>query len=274
MAMECYRKITEYMDSPYFSAKLEKYPRPNPPPQSSYQTLLSSYNTIKAVLMKDLRSSIVDQMFAHGLKFAEFSLVQLGRQNHFMGLSQEMMKHKNELFQPELEEISIEMSNNWIPSPLHRLVFKLSNILMDTHAAFKMAQMHQGNPKHYPQQSQSEADQYYSDEDGDDDNDPNQGYEGGGSKFPLGDSQPGNQHSVSFAEPAPSTTTISQEGSGQQNNIFQGLRPSSSSEQVLPRKRQFTRSRAPSTIEKEAGEALERGDTLNLPAGLGSFDHA
>jgi len=306
LAMEIHRQICEYMDSKYFREILKDFPRPEPPPKNTYETLLSLKNTMKACLFKQHRTALVDNMFSLGIQATEFSLVELAKQVHFKNMTSIAMQNRDQLFQPELEELAIEMSNSWIPSPTTRLVFKVASMLMNIHASYKMQEQFQNaNPKMYQPQAQQQAEP--------------QAYGGGTeqtydpTQTTLYDERPGedgtstNSKVVSFAEatsspsfsPSPSqssssqanyyadpgsesisstTYLASQTGNGQQNNIFSNLREATSSftAQSGRGRRNFSN---PSASARKASPSSSQyqgsgENSIDFPTDLGNFDHA
>lgn len=276
-AMEIHRQIIEYMDSPYFKDLLGDFERPKPPPINNYQTLLSMKNTLKAVLLKGHRTMFVEQMFQYALVGTEFSLVELAKQSHFTGLTSVALQaqgapdahgRRQPYFQPELEEIAIELSNNWIPDPKVRLAFKLVGLLSNIHAAHKMQEQFQNqNPNMYrntPPEPNQQGEAYYPTEttvyddrsgeeagsrtysqasnihqqvrfqqqDGDNNNNSSSpSYTPSSSSQSSSNYFPATENSIfpqSSSSSSSSTNIASQSGSGQQNNIFSNLRQATS----------------------------------------------
>lgn len=131
-------KIEQYLSSPklagYFQGANIKVPHES----HSLEAFEGTYNLIKKMITMESKRFVVDNFFETVVTMGEEAAVNLLGREDIKGFS-EFCLHpqvKDQLFQPELEEISIEISDALVPNPYTRLGIKLFRAWKD----FKMMQ--------------------------------------------------------------------------------------------------------------------------------------
>lgn len=122
--VELYRKIRSYLRSPELKKHLPDDVEP-PKENASLESLKSLYAYLTSHLKESSKKIIVNQIFDQMLTYSEVGCVQFLKQHEKIGLAKHLSEQKEELFNPELAEIIIELSDSWVPSPQMRLMMKL-----------------------------------------------------------------------------------------------------------------------------------------------------
>lgn len=124
-------KIEQYLTSPILRVYFEDSPIRPPAEHAPIDAWRACYGLIKKVITMESKRYVCDNMFETAVELA-----QDGAQN-FLGMDCYLPNGKsfadfcldpevkNQMFQPELEEISIELSDWLVPDPKVRLLFKL-----------------------------------------------------------------------------------------------------------------------------------------------------
>jgi hypothetical protein len=119
-----YRKVTEYLRSPYLAPLIPKDIKA-PSEKATVAELKGIYASIKGALLGEAKRSFVLNMFDNVVADGgEYFFLNFLQDSSKLGLSN-YLKSNKELFQPELEELAIELSDNYIPGPQARIVLKL-----------------------------------------------------------------------------------------------------------------------------------------------------
>lgn len=120
---ELFTKITEYFESESFAKFIPSHIKA-PRPSDSMETLLAIYESIKTSKNRAAKRLIVENLFDSILQGVELGAVGILHWNHFLGLAEDLKSNRDD-FQPELEELAIEMSNSWVPDAKGRLALKV-----------------------------------------------------------------------------------------------------------------------------------------------------
>lgn len=128
LAAQLWKKIDSYMESEYLGPALTNL---HPPSRSaSYPVVKAFLETINQKLFANYKRAFVNKMFTQGLVLTERAAVLFLQWDHLSGCAAEMLNDP-EQFQPELEEIAIELSDGWIPSAKTRLMFKVISAFLE-----------------------------------------------------------------------------------------------------------------------------------------------
>lgn len=120
---ELFTKITEYFESESFAKFIPSHLKA-PRPSDSMETLLALYESIKTARNRSAKRVIVNNLFDSILQGVEIGAVGILHWHHWQGLADDLSANKDD-FQPELEELAIEMSNSWVPDAKSRLALKV-----------------------------------------------------------------------------------------------------------------------------------------------------
>lgn len=126
---QMFRRVNEYLRSPYLSPLLPKDIKP-PSEKSTMAELKSIHASIKGALMGEAKRAFVFNIFDRVAEGGEFFLLNVLHDSSKLGLGN-FVKGNREMFQPELEEIAIELNDNYIPGPQARLALKLMSIVQN-----------------------------------------------------------------------------------------------------------------------------------------------
>lgn len=126
---ELYRKIRGYQKNQILRKYLPEGMEP-PKKNDSLEALKNQYGEIESSLKESTKRVMVHQMFDSILQAAEMGAVNFLQMSEKRGLAMQLILHKEEIFEPELEEVIIELEDNWVPSAQTRLAFKLVQCFM------------------------------------------------------------------------------------------------------------------------------------------------
>lgn len=125
-----YRKVNEYLRSPYLNPLIPKDIKA-PSEKATVTELKGIYASIKGALLGEAKRAYVltlfDNVVADG---GEFFFLNFLKDSTKLGLS-DHLKNNKELFQPELEELAIELSDSYIPGPQARILLKLVSFVQN-----------------------------------------------------------------------------------------------------------------------------------------------
>jgi hypothetical protein len=126
---ELYRKILDYKKNPRLS-KFIPEDTPTPKLSDSVESLRALHASITSGFKGSAKRLLVNNMFDQILNAAEMGCVQFLLQQEKIGMAQALISNKEQLFQPELEEVIIELSDDWVPSAQTRLAFKMAQAML------------------------------------------------------------------------------------------------------------------------------------------------
>lgn len=126
---EYYRKIKAYLKNDKLRKHLGECTEP-PKKGDSLEALKAQYQEMTSALKESSKRLLVMNSFDNVLRFAEIGAVQYLHQTEKLGLAAFMIEKKEELFQPELEELIIELSDDWVPSAKVRLGLKIMQVAL------------------------------------------------------------------------------------------------------------------------------------------------
>jgi len=126
--VELRRKVKAYLSNPKFQSLFQSIQEPGP--KATDADWRTCYEQIAEVLKSTYKEMLVRTMFEGGCQAAETVMVTLLQMEQMTGLKDHMVSHRDK-FEPELTEIAIELSNNWVPGPIPRLMFKMFNELKE-----------------------------------------------------------------------------------------------------------------------------------------------
>lgn len=126
---ELYRKIRAYQKNEKLKRFLGDFQEP-PKKTDPLDALRNQYTEMTSALKESSKRIMVMNTFDSLLQFGEIGAVQWLQRPEKAGVAAFLSSRKEELFQPELEEIIIELSDDWVPSAKTRLVLKLMQTLM------------------------------------------------------------------------------------------------------------------------------------------------
>jgi hypothetical protein len=122
---ELYSKITHRFHSKYIAKFIPDDIKP-PKATDSLESLQALDKTLVGFIHRASKEIMVERMFEGFLNAGEMGMVQFLHWDHARGLSDELLRNK-EAFQPELEEIAIELADSWVPNAKTRLFIKVLN---------------------------------------------------------------------------------------------------------------------------------------------------
>lgn len=118
---ELYRKIVGYLKNPHLNKHLQDFEPPRE--TASLDALRKQYAAMQSTFKESAKRVIVMEGFANLLNFAEMGAVAFLDRHEKVGCAKALLQHP-EVFQPELEEIIVELSDDWIPDAKIRLALK------------------------------------------------------------------------------------------------------------------------------------------------------
>jgi len=138
-----HRIINDYLNSQYLGPKLGHITAPHE--SASLDVLNQTIASIKTTIAGETKRLLVNSMFTKGVQGAEEFFVQFLKVESLEGVSG-VIADDMENFQPELEEIAIEMGDDWIPSAKMRLFWKVIDFGMEYSKARKGYNGYNSNP--------------------------------------------------------------------------------------------------------------------------------
>jgi len=124
--VELYSKITHRFHSKYIAKFIPDDIKP-PKATDSLESLQALDRTLVGFMHRASKEIMVERMFEGFLNAGEMGLVAFLKMDHARGLAAKILEDK-EAFQPELEEIAIELSDSYIPSAKMRLLMKVGHM--------------------------------------------------------------------------------------------------------------------------------------------------
>lgn len=121
---ELFRKIHEYFNSVHLKGWIPEGMKP-PPDSASFEQLSQMYRSIQSSFKSKAKRQFVDYSLQTVLFSGENLLVSMMKMEEKQNVGKWIYSQKEELLQPELEEIAIELSDDYIPGPHLRLAGKL-----------------------------------------------------------------------------------------------------------------------------------------------------
>lgn len=126
---ELYSKITHYFHSKHLAKFIPDDIKP-PKSTDSLESLQAIDKTIKGFMHRASKEIFVQRALESFINFGETGLVEILKLEHWRGISDEILRDPDVL-QPELEELAIELSDNYVPGPKIRLAVKIANIAQE-----------------------------------------------------------------------------------------------------------------------------------------------
>ena len=123
---ELYSKITHRFHSKYIAKFIPDDIKP-PKATDSLESLQALDKTLVGFMHRASKEIMVQRIFEGFIQGGELGLVQFLKMDHARGLAAKILEDK-EAFQPELEEIAIEMSDSYVPSAKMRLLMKVVHV--------------------------------------------------------------------------------------------------------------------------------------------------
>lgn len=114
-------ECTSWKNSKVFGPRLEHI---NLHPKMSLPELIAAKNSMKAVISGDFSRHIVEGFFTSSVDMTETFMVHYMEWDHAVGIAEDI-KNEKSIFQDELEELSLQMSNKVQLGPMTRLIGKL-----------------------------------------------------------------------------------------------------------------------------------------------------
>jgi len=123
---ELFSKITHRFHSKYIAKFIPDDIKP-PKATDSLESLQALDKTLVGFMHRASKEIMVERMFEGFVNAGEMGLVMFLKMDHARGISQAILQDK-EAFQPELEEIAIELSDSYVPSAKMRLLMKVVHV--------------------------------------------------------------------------------------------------------------------------------------------------
>lgn len=123
---ELYSKITHRFHSKYIAKFIPDDIKP-PKATDSLESLQALDKTLVGFMHRASKEIMVQRIFEGFVQGGELGLVQFLKMDHARGLAAAILEDK-EAFQPELEEIAIELSDSYVPSAKMRLLMKVVHV--------------------------------------------------------------------------------------------------------------------------------------------------
>lgn len=145
-------KINNYLTSdrlaPYIAPGIRA-----PAESASLEHMEAIYKQITDSIRSSYKRAMVDMMFEEGIDGIESMCVNFLQMDGMSGIAL-AIKSDKEMFQPELEEIAIELDSSYVPGPKTRLLWKMARF------ATRWAAEHRGisNQSNATQQQTKEED--------------------------------------------------------------------------------------------------------------------
>lgn len=137
------RIINEYVASKSFGAALEEAGFQkidmHASEKKSIEELQAILEEIKVTIQKDNKTKFVRNMAKNGMEALGGILVATTKQMEFAKLAS-VMDDDADFFEPELEEMAIEMDPSYIPGPKARFMFKLGSLIYKVYQETEMYQ--------------------------------------------------------------------------------------------------------------------------------------
>ena len=114
--------IRSWKSSPVFQ---ERFSHIEVDDRMSLVELTAIHQEMKCIIGRDFSRNIVDGFFKQSLSLTESFMVKYMEWEHASGFTEDILKDKDE-FQDELEELSLQLSNNVNIGPLPRLIGKVT----------------------------------------------------------------------------------------------------------------------------------------------------
>jgi len=127
--VELYRKIRAYQKNERLKKHLSEFQEP-PKKTDSLEALRNQYAEMTSSLKESSKRMMVMNTFESLLQFGEMGAIQFLQMPEKRGMASFLSSKKEELFQPELEELIIELSDDWVPSARTRLALKVVQACM------------------------------------------------------------------------------------------------------------------------------------------------
>lgn len=119
-------KINQYIESPTLSHYLPESIKSNPPsPKDSLETLRAIHKRIGSSLKAGHKKLFINTVFDSVMYFTEQGMVKALHMEQKQGMASFMSFHKDLILQPELDEIIIEMGDDYLPDAKTRLFLKV-----------------------------------------------------------------------------------------------------------------------------------------------------
>lgn len=150
--VELIRKVNGYLDSRIYAPILAELDLRKFRGNESLSVAREAYNRIKSVMGMQYK-----RMFVHRCwDMTGKTIGQIGRSflhlEHFAHFADELALHQDE-FEPELEELAIEMSPDYVPTAKWRLVMKLMSFTYEFDMHARNAGIQPPPPTRYPSSS-------------------------------------------------------------------------------------------------------------------------
>lgn len=140
------RKMIEYKKSEHFQERLKDFHIPKGFSEDSDNTQINNlWRDFSSLMYSDAKRHIVDSLFEQIFTWTEYGLVEMMEKEDYRYMSDVAMARKRD-FQPELEELAIELDPKWVPSPMCRIGMKMAQFVMGYAAQVK--KMKQTEKKH------------------------------------------------------------------------------------------------------------------------------
>ena len=107
--------------------------------KKSVEELQAILEEIKVTIQKDNKTKFVRNMAKNGMEALGGILVATTKQMEFAKLAS-VMDDDADFFEPELEEMAIEMDPSYIPGPKARFMFKLGSLIYKVYQETEMYQ--------------------------------------------------------------------------------------------------------------------------------------
>lgn len=123
--------IRAYLESRTMGPLLQEHKILLPSERSSVYECEETLASIKRVIKRRYKDGLVKALFHGVAESAEMALVWGLRLDHFKGLAYHLEHDTISEFEQELEEIAIEMGDDWVPDAKIRLLFKLAQVTLE-----------------------------------------------------------------------------------------------------------------------------------------------
>lgn len=143
--LRLYKLCTNYLTNPIFSKYLQNIALPKP--NASLEELRAVLEAVKQSKNGRRKRIFVDQLFGTVTKAIETGLVHLAHVPEADGLDEFIHLPPNiEMFDEDLEEISIELPDKYVPSAKIRIAVTMANLVQE----FIKLKKEMSNPDRYP----------------------------------------------------------------------------------------------------------------------------
>lgn len=124
-----HKKIADYLTNKWLRKKLENIQPPGA--NANLVMLRCTLDRINGTLLAEAKEQMVDMMFETGLRTTEEIMVRWAKLDAKRGLANAAMQSKDDLFQPELAELTMELSDSLVPGPGIRFAMKLCKFVQN-----------------------------------------------------------------------------------------------------------------------------------------------